>query len=108
MLHNLERYVSTRFRIRQSVMMIGQIVSTSGRYCLELIIRQAATEMTAGFCQGVIKLVIRIVHLIDTKDLFQAAFVEWTVMCHKWQTFYFGRNLFPDIREYRRVFRVLL
>ena len=53
LLQNLDCDVRTRFCIRQSVMMIRQIVAASSRHRMELVIRQAVAEMATGSGQRI-------------------------------------------------------
>ncbi len=83
LLQDLERYVRTRLCICQSMMMIDQIVSTRSCNGLKLVIGQTATEMATRFSQSVVKLIIRIIHLVHSEYLFEATFIKRTVMRHK-------------------------
>ena len=47
------------------MMMILKVVTTGGCNRVELMIGQRMTELSAGCCKGVVKAVVRIVHLID-------------------------------------------
>ena len=107
-LQNLDRDVRTRFCIRQSVMMIRQIVAASSRYRLELVIRQTVAEMAAGSGQRIEELVIRVVHLVNSEHLFETAFIEGTVVRHKRQALDHRGYLLPHVRKHRSIFRILL
>ena len=60
-----------------------------------------------GSCEGVVKLIVRIVHLIYPEHLFQASFVEGAIVGHKRQPINHRGYLLPHIRKHRSVFRVL-
>jgi len=108
LLQNLDRDVRTRFCIRQSVMMIRQIVAASSRHRLELVIRQAVTEMAAGSGQRIEKLVIRVVHSIHLENRLQASLVKGAVVSHKRQALDHRGYLLPHVRKHRSIFRILL
>ena len=93
--------------ISQSVMMARQIVPAGCSHCLELMIRKAAAEMPAGSGQCIVENIVRIIHLIDPVYGFQAAFIEAGVVRHKWVIFQQRMDLLPDLREHRRVLRIL-
>ena len=64
-------------------MMILKVVTTGGCNSVELMIGQRMTELSAGCCEGIVKAVIRIVHLIDLEHCFQAPFIETGIVGHK-------------------------
>ena len=98
--------MGTGFCIRQSVMMARQVVPAGCRHCLQLMIRKAAAEMPTGSCQGVVKNIVRIIHLINPVNGFQATFIKPGVVRHKWVIFQQRMDLLPDLREHRRVLRI--
>lgn len=61
-------------------MVTGKEVAAGGGDCLELVIWEAPSEMAAGGGKGVIKVVVRIVHTVNTVDSFKATFVKPGVM----------------------------
>lgn len=73
----------TRFGICQGVVMSRQVIPAGGCYSLELMVGQAAAVNAARHSQGVVELVVRIVHLIHPEDLLEAAFIKGTVMRHE-------------------------
>ena len=76
--------------------MVLEVVATGSCNGMELVIGQRArplvacyrrdarmAELSAGCCKGVVKAVIRIVHLIDLEHCFQAPFIETGIVGHK-------------------------
>ena len=94
--------MGTRFCVGQCMMMMLKIIAAGGGDGLELMIGQMLAEMLARCGAGVVERVVRIVHLIDLMDGFEAAFVERTVVRHEWQAFDHWGNFLPDIRKHRR------
>ena len=93
----------TRFRIREGVMVVFQVIPAGGRHCLKLVVRQGAVVVSPGRPQGIMKLIIGVVHLIDPEDSLEAALVEGTVVSDQREPLNLRGNLFPDIRENRSV-----
>ena len=98
--------MGTGFCIRQSMMMMRQVVPAGCRHCLQLMIRKAAAEMPAGSGQCIVENIVRIIHLINPVNGLQAAFIEAGVVRHKWVIFQQRMDLLPDLREHRRVLRI--
>ena len=71
------------------------------------MIGKPVSETPPGSGQGIEELVIRIIHLVDTEDLFQASFVEPGIVGHQRKTLDHRGNLFPHLGEYRRIFSIL-
>ena len=92
--------ICTGFCISKGVMMIYEIIAAGGGCRLKLMIFQFR-QMFPRCSQSVIECVIRIIHLIHLKNLFQTAFIERAVMCDKRKPFNHWRNLLPYIREDR-------
>ena len=67
-------------------MMILKVVTTGGCNSVELMIGQRMTELSAGCCEGIVKAVVRIVHLIDSEHSFQTTFIEAGIMSHEWDS----------------------
>ena len=65
------------------MMMVLEIVATGSCNGMELVIGQRVAELSAGCCKGVVKAVIRIVHLIDLEHSFQTSFIEAGIVGHK-------------------------
>ena len=82
------------------------MIATGSGHGLKLMVGQI-TECTAGGGKCVIKLVVRIVHLIDAENGFQTAFIKWFVVSHERQPFYQWFYLRPHLREYRGIIRIL-
>ena len=99
--------MSTGFCISQSVMMAPQVVPAGCRHCLQLVIRKTAAEMPTGSCQGVGKNIVRIVHLVHPVNGFQATFIKPGVVRYERVIFQQRMDLLPDLREHRRVLRIL-
>ena len=62
--------------------------------------------MTPRGGTGVVERVVRIVHLVDLEDLFQAAFIEGAVVRHERQAFYHWGNLLPYVWKDWRIIRI--
>ena len=99
--------IRTGLCISKSMMMARQVVPASRCHCLELMIRKAATEMPTGCGQCIVKNIVRIVHLVDPVNGLQAAFIEAGVVRHQWVILQQWMDLLPDLREHRRVLRIL-
>ena len=63
--------------------MVLEVVATGSCNGMELVIGQRMAELSAGCCKGVVKAVIRIVHLIDLEHCFQTPFIETGIVGHK-------------------------
>ena len=98
--------MGTGLCISQSVMMARQVVPASCRHCLELMIRKAAAEMSAGSGQCIVENIVRIIHLINPVNGLQAAFIEAGVVRHKRVIFQQRMDLLPDLWEHRRIFSI--
>lgn len=86
--------------------MILQPVTAGSSDGVELMVLKMS-ELAAGCGKGVVELVVRIIHLIDAKDGFQAGFIEGAVVGNKGQTFDERLDLCPDLREDGGFFSVL-
>ena len=56
--------------------MVLEIVTTGGSNRVKLVIGQRMTKLSACCCKGIVKTIVRIIHLIDLECRFQAAFIE--------------------------------
>ena len=65
--------------------MIFQTVSAGSGHGVQLVVGELR-KYSACYAQGVIKLIVGIVHLIDAEDSFQATLIEGTVVCHERQS----------------------
>ena len=79
-LQQLHRYYGAGLCIRKGVMVVHEIISAGCGDGLELMVREPATEVAAGSREGVVELIVRIVHLINSMHRLQAAFVETGVV----------------------------
>ena len=66
--------------IGQGVVMIGQVITTGRCHCLQPVIRQTAAVMPTRSRKRIIKLIVRVIHLIYPKNFFQASFIESAVV----------------------------
>ena len=92
--------------ISKSMMMARQVVPASRCHCLELMIWKAAAEMPAGSGQCIVENVVRVVHLVDPVNGFQAAFIKAGIVRHKWVIFQQRLDLFPDLWEHWRILSI--
>lgn len=92
--------------IRQSVMMVRQVVPAGGGHCLQLMIRKTMAEMPAGSGQCIVENIVRVVHLVDPVNGFQAAFIKAGIVRHKWVIFQQRMDLFPDLWEHWRILSI--
>ena len=80
------------------MMVVLQVISTAGGDNVEIVM--SSRPALARCYAGTVKLIVGIIHLIDTKDGFQTTLIECFVMCHQWQAFdewlyllpYFGKD----------------
>ena len=86
-------------------MMVFQTVSAGCGHGVQLVVGELR-KYSACHAQGVIKLIVGIVHLIDAEDGFQAVLIEGTVVCHERQALNQRFNLCPYGRKYRCVFGI--
>ena len=64
-------------------MMILEVVAAGVCNGMELVIGQRMTELSAGCCEGIVKTIVWIVHLIDLEHCFQTSFIEAGIVSHK-------------------------
>ena len=64
-------------------MMVLQLIATLGCNGVELVVGKVL-EAAAGCAEGVVELIVRIVHLIDTEHSLQTTLIEWLVVSNKW------------------------
>ena len=79
-LQQLQGYRRAGLCIRKGVMVVHEVISAGCGDGLELMVRKLAAEMTSGSRQGVVELVVGIVHLIDTEHGLEAPLVETGVV----------------------------
>ena len=64
-------------------MVVHEVISAGRGDGLQLMVRKPTAEVAAGSREGVVELIVRIVHLINSMHRLQAAFVETGVVCNK-------------------------
>ena len=79
-LQQLHRYHSAGLCIRKGVMVVHEVISAGCCDGLQLMVRKLAAEMLSGSRQGVVELIIGIVHLIDTEHGLETSFIETGVV----------------------------
>ena len=94
--------------VGQGVVVTLEVVAAGGGDGLELVVGEAAAEMTAGSRQCIIELIIRIIHLIDPMDRLEAALIKPRIVRDQRQPLNPWRNLLPNIWKYRRRVRIPL
>ena len=88
-------------------MVVHEVISAGGGDGLELMVRKLAAEMLPGSRQGVVELVVWVVHLIYLEDSLETSFIETGVVRNEGEALDERFNLLPDIGEHRSVIRVL-
>ena len=83
-LQQLHRYHSAGLGIRKGMMVVHEVISAGCRDGLEPMVGEPAAEVTSGSCEGVVELIVGIVHLIDTEHGLETSFGETGVMSHQW------------------------
>ena len=83
-LQQLHRYHCAGLCIRKGVMVVHELISAGCCDGLELMIGEPAAEVAAWGREGVVELIVGIVHLIDTEHGLETSFVETGVMSHQW------------------------
>ena len=79
------------------MMMVLQVISATGGNDVEVVM---SPWPTLSRCYtGTVKLIVGIVHLIDSENGFEAALVESLVMCHQRQSLYERLYLLPHFGE---------
>ena len=64
-------------------MMILEVIAAGVCNGMELVIGQRMTELSAGCCEGIVKTIVWIVHLIDLEHCFQTSFIEAGIVGYK-------------------------
>lgn len=80
--------------------------SAGGCHSVQLVIWKAAPEKPTGSAACAIKLIIRIIHLINTEDSLHTTFVKRAVVRHQRQSLYQRLHMSPHFREHGRVIGV--
>lgn len=94
------------FCICKCVMMCHEVISAGCSYGRKLVVRERASEISAGCTTCVIEDIVRIIHLIDTEHGLQASLIERTVVGNQRKALYKRLHLFPDIRKYRCIISI--
>ena len=102
----LDCNMSAGLGIGQGMMVIGQVITAGCGNCLQLMVRQTASEMVTGGRKCIIELILGIIHLIHPENLFQTSFIEPAVVSHKRKSFNLRGYLFPDTRKNRSIFSI--
>ena len=76
----MHRYHSAGLCVSKGVMVVHEVISAGCGDGLELMVGEPAAEMLPGSCEGVVELVVGIVHLIDTEHSLEATLVETGVV----------------------------
>ena len=75
-LQQLHRNPCAGFGIGEGVVVMLQMIAAGRCYGMQLVVGQIMTEVPARGYAGATELIIRIIHLIQLKNRFQAAFVK--------------------------------
>ena len=106
-LQQLHRYHSTGLGIRKGVMVVHEVISAGCGDGLQLMVGEPAAEMLPGSCEGVVELVVGIVHLIYPEDSLEAPFIEAGIVRNQRESLDERFYLLPDVWEYRCIFSIL-
>ena len=93
--------------VSKGVMVVHEVISAGCGDGLELMVRKLAAEMLPGSRQGVVELVVWVVHLIYLEDSLETSFIETGVVRNQREPLDERFNLLPDVWEYRCIFGVL-
>ena len=105
-LQQMHRYHSAGLSISKGVMVVHEVISAGCGDGLELMVRKLAAEMLPGSRQGVVELVVWVVHLIYLEDSLETSFIETGVVRNEGEALDERFNLLPDVWEYRCIFGV--
>ena len=64
-------------------MVVHEVIAAGCGDGLELMVRKTAAEMASGSSEGVVELIVGIVHLIHPEDSLETPFVETGVMSNQ-------------------------
>ena len=98
-LQQLDCNVGTGFGIGQGMMVIGQVITAGCGNRLQLMVRQTAAEMVTGGRKCIMELILGIIHLIHSENLFQTSFIEPAVVSHKRKSLNLWGYLLPDTHK---------
>ena len=82
-LQQLHSYHCTGLCIREGVMVVHEVISAGCGDGLELMVRKTAAEMASGSSEGVVELIVWIVHPIHPEDSLETSFVETGIVRNK-------------------------
>ena len=82
-LQQLHRYHGAGLCISKGVMVVHKVISAGCCDGLELMVRKTAAEKPSGSCEGIVELIVGIVHLIHPEDSLETPFVETGVMSNQ-------------------------
>ena len=88
-------------------MVVHEVISAGCGDGLELMVRKPAAEMLSGSRQGVVELIVGVVHLIYLEGSLETSFIETGIVRNEGEALDERFNLLPDVREYRCIFGVL-
>ena len=88
-------------------MVVHEVISAGCCDGLELMVGEPAAEVTSGSREGVVELVVGIVHLIYLEDSLETSLVETGVVRNQRESLDERFYLLPDVWEYRCVIGVL-
>ena len=106
-LQQMHRYHCAGLCVSKGVMVVHEVISAGCGDGLELMVRKLAAEMLPGSRQGVVELVVWVVHLIYLEDSLETSFIETGVVRNEGEALDERFNLLPDIGEHRSVIRIL-
>lgn len=89
------------------MMMVFKDITTLSGYGVELMITQIR-EYSPRDTKGIIELIVRIIHLIYTKDGFQATLIKGPVVSDQRQPLYQRLYLCPNLWEHGCIVRVFM
>ena len=85
--------------IGQGMMVTGQVITAGCGNRLQLMVRQTAAEMVTGGRKCIMELILGIIHLIHSENLFQTSFIEPAVVSHKRKSLNLWGYLLPDTHK---------
>ena len=88
-------------------MVVHEVISAGCCDGLELMVGEPAAEVTSGSREGVVELVVGIVHLIYLEDSLETSLVETGVVRNQRESLDERFYLLPDVWEYGCIFSVL-
>ena len=91
--------MGTGFGIGQGMMVTSQVITAGCGNRLQLMVRQTAAEMVTGGRKCIMELILGIIHLIHSENLFQTSFIEPAVVSHKRKSFNLRGYLLPDTQK---------